>query len=134
MGESPRPRHRNTRVLTVLFAVAASALVVSAVTLAMVNSPADFPTTRPVTKVTETESRPAMSPPPPAPTTASSTVPTTTEMPTAEPTTPLTTSVPHSSHTTATTRPHNTVATSEQPRSSVTRNPMSFHPSPIPKP
>ena len=64
---------QNTRFLGVAIAVAASALVVSGVVLMMLNSPGDFSTVPPITKLTSTGSAPMMATPPPAPVTATET-------------------------------------------------------------
>ena len=61
---------QNTRFLGAAIAIAAAALVVSGVVLMMLNSPGDFSTVRPITKLTSTGSAPVMATPPPAPITA----------------------------------------------------------------
>ena len=61
---------QNTRFLGSVIAIAAAALVVSGVLLMMLNSPGDFSTVPPITKLTSAGSAPAVATPPPAPVTA----------------------------------------------------------------
>lgn len=68
--KQPTSLWQNTRFLAVSIAVAASALVVSGAVLMMLNSPGDFSTVPPITKLTPTGSAPVIATPPPAPITA----------------------------------------------------------------
>ena len=61
---------QNTRFLGSAIAIAAAALVVSGVVLMMLNSPGDFSTVPPITKLTSAGSAPVVATPPPAPVTA----------------------------------------------------------------
>lgn len=64
---------QNTRFLGSAIAIAAAALVVSGVLLMMLNSPGDFSTVPPITKLTSAGSAPVVATPPPAPVTAAET-------------------------------------------------------------
>lgn len=133
----PRPWYTNTRVLGAAIAIASAVFVVSTVLL-MTSSPGDFRTDPLIRKVTPTATPTEMTAPTHAPVTSArtSSAPSTTEAPaTTEEAGPIgrpsTTSqsapvaVPHPQHSAA--------PTAEMPHLPLSRSPMSFTPSPVPR-
>lgn len=135
----PPPFWRNPRNLGIVIGLASAVLVAAGAAAIMLNSPGDFSTVPHVKRLSPTTSTGQSTTPPPAPVTAATATTATTsetspESPAPEQVAPRPSeSAPEPSRATAPTQ----LSPRQSPpsmRVEATRNPMSFHPSPISKP
>lgn len=128
----PPPFWRNPRSLGLMIGLASAVLVAAGAAAIMLNSPGDFSTVPHIKRVTVTSTGESSAPPHAPATAAASTSATGSESPTSEAPAPQSSeSAPAPSRSAASSSPRKSPP---NPRVELTRNPMSFHPSPIAKP
>ena len=132
----PPPFWRNPRNLGVVIGAASAVLVSAGAAAFMLNSPGDFSTTPHIKRVTVTSGSESAAPPhapsTAAPSTSATTPETSSETSTPESAAPQRTEAPARSRSAP--APSSPRQSPPSTHVELTRNPMSFHPSPIPKP